>query len=840
MTQKQQLPLPCEWQLCQSNPGQYPSPQALPVDGLDWREAPVPGTVAMAVNAEAPGCWQPGIDYSDFDWWYRCQLPFEEAGATTDKVLLNFEGLATLCTVWLNGEVLLNSQNMFLGQRLDVTDKLQASNELLLQFRSESAELKQKRPRPRWKTKLVRNQQMRWIRSTVLGHVSAWTPPVKVVGPWQGITLERLPLLDANAVRVASQMHDSGPQVTLQGVITLNDNSTNIDHIELLVGDHSYPLSFSRETARLLINDQIAVEGVEHWWPHTHNDQPLYDCRLIIHSATGSVEHALGRLGFKKTEFSLGDDVRFRINDTDIFCRGACWSVSDYLSLSAPREQLQQQLTLARDAGINMLRVGGTMVYESDAFYELCDELGLLVWQDFMFASMDYPLDDETFSANANAEVRYQLQRLSRHVCIASYCGNTDVEAQAAMYGMPAQIHSNDFFDQDIPGHCKALHPGIPYIPSSPTGGAMPFHLGAGVSHYWGVGAYMHQPADTDIARVKFASEGMGLSHIPIDASINQWLDPSTEFPYNSDWIKRIPRDLGAGWDFEENRDFYLTAIFGDNAVELRRQHVQKYIALSRIVSGEVIARVYNQWRKFGSQCGGGLIWFYRDFWPCAGFGLIDSDNQAKPAYYIIKRAWASRIAIINDEGLDGATITINNEKAQALNTKLELQLLRNNGTEVATAEQQISVPGHGQLQVQADAMLGRFFDTAYAYRFGPSQFDAVVCHWQDEASGDCGDAFFFPNGYSLSPNPKTQVSAVATVVSGDCMELTIKASGLLYFSQITVRDFIAEDNYCHIAPGRDKTITLRRSADSGKSFKGQLEALNLEQPVKITMANTP
>ena len=134
-----------------------------------------------------------------------------------------------------------------------------------------------------------------------------------------------------------------------------------------------------------------------------------------------------------------------------------------------------------KEAGINMIRVGGTMVYESDLFYTLCDELGILVWQDFMFASMDYPVDDLEFLDNISQEAGYQLNRLSRHACISIYCGNSDVEAQAAMSGIAKNNWDLPFFDTDLQQICNSLHPSIPYIKSSPTGGALPFHLSEGV-----------------------------------------------------------------------------------------------------------------------------------------------------------------------------------------------------------------------------------------------------------------------------------------------------------------------------------------------------------------------
>src|SRR5205085_4140347 len=132
-----------------------------------------------------------------------------------------------------------------------------------------------------------------------------------------------------------------------------------------------------------------------------------------------------------------------KLNGVSVFCRGACWTCNDIVTLIGTEASLTHDLLLARAAGINMLRVGGTMVYESDRFYQLCDELGIMVWQDFMFANMDYPVDDTGFAANIAAEAKYQLGRLSRHPSVAMYCGSSEIEQQAAMLGMPREFWRN-------------------------------------------------------------------------------------------------------------------------------------------------------------------------------------------------------------------------------------------------------------------------------------------------------------------------------------------------------------------------------------------------------------
>ena len=250
--------------------------------------------------------------------------------------------------------------------------------------------------------------------------------------------------------------------------------------------------------------------------------------------------------------------VQLVVNGRPVFCRGACWTINDFRSLAGDAEALRQALVLARDAGINMLRVGGTMIYESELFYSLCDELGILVWQDFMFANMDYPFADAAFHDEAEREVAHQLGRLQRHPCLAVYCGGSEIEQQAAMLGLPATEWSNAFFSDELPRLCAARHRGIPYFPSTPTEGVLPFHPSTGISHYYGVGAYRRPLEDVKHARVKFTSECLGFSNVPDGEAMEQVFGDARPVPHHPRWKAGVPRDSGAGWDFEDIRDHYL------------------------------------------------------------------------------------------------------------------------------------------------------------------------------------------------------------------------------------------------------------------------------------------
>ncbi|MCF6193192.1 MAG: hypothetical protein L3J46_02530 [Kangiellaceae bacterium] len=827
------------WGLFKSSPDQFCSPTEIEFSTLLTIPAAVPGTVAMSVNGKAPNCWKPELVYDDFDWWYTLVLDSNNSYLSSldfSNTTLCFDGLATLTEVWLNDKLLLKTENMFRSYKVPITT-LKLGDRLSVVFRSTANFLKIKRPRPKWKTKLVDNQQLRWLRTCVLGRSSFWTPPITAIGPWKSIYLQSPRQYVIESCRITTHVNEELPHLSIDIVGTSllpMDSSTDAT---IKINGHKHPLPIIIQDDKFSISEQLDLDGLDLWWPHTHGEPSLYNYEITVGTQDNLINIKSGRIGFKHSQWIADKNTtQIKINGVTIFCRGTCWSLSDYISLSASSGELRQLLTLMRDAGVNMIRVGGTMVYESDEFYGLCDELGILIWQDFMFASMDYPVDNEQFNLNITEEVSQQTSRLSNYSCIAIYCGNTDVEAQSAMYGIDKSQWSNSFFENSIPEILEQFHPGIPYISSSPSGGALPFHLSEGTSHYWGVGAYMLPTSDKNKERVKFASEGMGLSHIPNDKFITENFGKNKLFPYSNDFVYRVPRDLGAGWDFDTIRDFYIEDVFGINARQLKRQNIERYIEMSRVVTGEVISRVFEYWRSEHSSCNGGLIWFNRDFWPCAGFGIFDSDSQPKAAYYQLKRAWANRTVIIENSGLDGANITVVNDKQHQFDGALLINFVKEGKLSDKETRFSINIDGHKKKSFNLDEILGRFIDSGYAYKFGPPIYDILSCKLVDHKDKVVSESFMFREGLELPVHPKESVLIKVKKSSLNSIKITIESDVFLHFVRINAKNYFADENYFHLCPGHTKTITLNKLEDHSDRFRGALEALNLHQSIKIKL----
>jgi beta-mannosidase len=817
------------WQLARAAPDACANPGDLAGAPLEWRDAVVPGTVAAALgdDPERP------VDYDASDWWYRLRFaaPARAPGA---RWRLRFDGLATLADVWLNGEPVLASRNMFVARHADVTRLVADENELVIRFASlERALVVHKRPRPRWRTNLVAQQDLRWFRTTLLGRIPGWTPPVAAVGPWGPVALECVERLELAALRVDARTEGTTGRVKLEARVAMLAGH-RLEEARLRIDGAPHALRVEAgDIAR--VAGEIVIPDAALWWPHTHGAPSRHDCRLELRVDGDWVEIDCGPVGFRALGVDTSDGVvRFTVNGEPVFCRGACWTPLDIARLRSGPAELRAALEAVRDAGANMLRVGGTMTYESADFYRLCDELGILVWQDFMFANMDYPFGDEAFRAEALAEARHQLERLHRHPCIAAYCGGSEIAQQAAMLGQAAGRWSDAFFDERLPALCAELHAGVPYFPSTPWGGALPFHVGSGLAHYYGVGAYRRPIADARAARVKFTPECLAFAQVPDAETTALVLGSSTPPPHHPKWKAGLPRDTGAGWDFEDIRDHYLRELFAVDPVALRSHDLARYYALSRIVPGEIMRRVYAEWRSPATECSGALVWFHRDFVPGAGWGIVDATGRPKAAYWYLKRAWTPRSLHLTDEGLDGLGIHVVNECDRALEATVELEMLQPGGAAPETARQPVTVPARGAVTLGADAMLGYFTDSTWAYRFGPPRHEVVVARLRDADGTVLAEDFHFPAGMGLVKPHGAELRAAARWDGDGRVRVTLSCDRFLQAVSIACDGFAPDDNHFHLAPRVEKQVAFRALGGEGARFKAHFEALNLAVPVTV------
>lgn len=842
------VPLPLRlldsgWEMAAVPANAAADPDALAALDPAWQPATVPGTASAQGRpggASDLAAW-PALD--DRDVWFRCR--FDVAAAQPgQRRSLAFDGIATLAQMWLNGTPLLAaSDNMFHAHLLDADALLvEGSNTLLIRCASVAAALQARRPRPRWRTRLVDQQQLRWIRTSLVGRMPGWTPAAPAIGPWRPVALATHDGARWHTLDVQAALDDAGTgTVRLQGCLELNDARQPTAH--LIVGDTTVSLDIQPlPDGQWHIAGRCTVPSPALWWPHTHGEPALYAVTLTVDDTTGHWRFDVGRTGFRRIALATADDgFALSVNGVPVFCRGACWTPADLLALPGPAPDLRARLLQARDAGMNMLRVGGTMAYESDTFHALCDELGILVWQDWMFANMDYPADDALFAASVETEARQFLQRTALSPSLALLCGNSEVEQQAGMVGADPAIWRSTLFADRLPAIGREMRPDVPYWPSSPAGGVLPFQVDAGVAHYFGVGAYLQPVTDARRSGLRFASECLAFAHIPEPDNLERLTPAGAAPPGHPAWKARVPRDGGAAWDFDDVRDHYLESLFGVQPDLLRRTEPERYMALGRVATGETMLAAFREWRRSGSACAGALVWFLQDLQAGAGWGVVDADGHPKAAWYYLQRAMAPVALFMTDEGLNGLALHAVNDRPQSRAAVLSLCLLRRDGLRVAEGRREIVLPAHGARALRGDDLLGRFTDSTCRYLFGPPGHDLAWAELCDATTGEllACDAYF-PAGHGLPVQPSIGLAVHAGTPQADgTVVLDIRTTAFAQAVRIEAAGFRADRNYFHLPPGGAATVRLR-PLHAVRRPQVLVEALNAAEAVRLPLPAAP
>ena len=817
-----------------------------PADSAAWLSigAAQPAAAALA----AAGLWRQGGPPRRFDadvWWYR--LRFDAEAEHRGAATLGFDGLATLAEVRLNGETILRSRNMFRHHQVDVSGRLrERGNELLLRFDALDAALAQRCTRPRWRTPMVEHAQLRWQRTTLLGRTPGWSPPAAPVGPWQPVWL---------AAHGGPASNDPTPRPTglrLHSAVTGNSGRLDVTvrwaglppqrlRAQLARGARLWQcvLTASSDGAW---QGSIEVQPVDRWWPHTHGEPALYALRLVVEPEAGvPATLALGQVGFRSIAVDRGSDgegFAIVVNDAPVFCRGACWTPLDSLRLHATPAQYQRVFERVRAAGMNMLRVGGTMVYESDAFLDACDAAGILLWQDLMFAGMDYPADDAEFAAEVDSEVAQQLARLQARPALASVCGNSEVAQQAAMSGAPRGLWSPALFHQQLPARVAELLPGAAYWPSSAHGGAFPFQPAAGTTSYYGVGAYRRALDDAATSGLRFASECLGFANIPDAAALDRLAGRegggAALQPHQPAWKARVPRDLGAGWDFDDVRDHYVERLFGVRADALRASDPARSLALGRAASGIAMAAAFTRWRSANSACGGALVWFLRDLWPGAGWGLLDDEAQPKAAFHALARVLQPLHLGVTDDGLNGLHLQLVNETAAAVDGAVEIALYRHGDTLLARERRPLTLAPRSTAQHALLDWLPGFMDLNWAYRFGPPATDLLVATLFDGDGRVLCETLHAASTAAMAQPAEIGLAADALVQPDGSVRVQVCSRAAAWGVHFEAHGWRADDEFFDLAPGAERGVVFTPVAGSRASWRATVNALNARSPVAI------
>lgn len=798
-----------EWQVLSSVPGEIGAPTGLPERAdVRWLPAQVPGTAAEAFSA-IHGPRALDEDYDALDWWFRCSLPVGH----DVRCILQIGGLATLADVWLNDDLVLHSENMFLAHDVPV-DLRPRGGWLTIRCASPTSWLQKRRPRPRWKCRDLTHPGYRWLRTSLIGRTTGGVPAPAPVGPWRPISLHHAGSAHVieRSIQVDTDLQQQRGTVTVTALV--GGDRADAGSWRLSVGDDTSSARAEVHDGGTRVHATVNVEDVKLWWPATHGEQPLYP--VALHSDASSIP--LGSVGFRTVSVDRSDGAfTLAVNDVPFFARGATWTPPHPAAPHTSREELETRLHQWRAANLNIVRVAGIGTYESSDFADLCDRLGILVWQDGMFAFYDIP-QDPLYREEVRAEIRQMLLGWQGRPSLAVVCGASENEQQAEYLGLDPSHWRTAVTEEDFPTLVDEIVPGTVYARTTPDGSPLPSQVDCGPTHYFGVGGYLRPLEDARRARVRFASECLPFATPPEPTDEPARAQILAGMGHSPPWKRAIHRDSGTAWDLEDVRNWYTSALFGTDIDEVRRYDPTRALDLARATSAAVFEATLAEWRRPGSTCRGAIVFQGHDSIFGAGLGLVDADGRPKATWWVMRRLMQPVVVVLTDEGVNGLGLHVSNDGRTTFTGEVSLALVADGQHIVETATAPVSAPAGEGVTIDTGLLFGGFRDLSWAHRFGPPAFDVVAATLTGDDGTVVSQAHFIPQPVKAR-TPERDVGIRCSIRQGtDRWSLTLTTERFAQWVAIEAEGWDVEDSWFHLLPGEARELTMTPLAEISQS----------------------
>jgi beta-mannosidase len=637
------------------------------------------------------------------DWVYSRSFDVTPKFLAHDRLLLQCDGLDTLATVKLNGKRLGRADNMFRRWEFDVAKHLRpGANTLTVTFTSPVNEGLRRNRAHRLDSVNDNNLGGNHIRKEQCNFGWDWGPICPTVGIWRPIRLvafntARLSEIDTRQTHTRNRVDlsvdvtvETAGRTALSAVVTLRDGKT-------VISEDSVPLRRGRGRLAMM------VKNPKLWWPNGMGDQPLYTLEVRLLDAEGNcIDTRSQRIGLRTIRCVQEDDqwgrsFYFEVNGQPFFAKGGNWIPADVFANRVTPERYADLLTSCADANMNMLRVWGGGIYEQDVFYDLCDELGLVIWQDFMYACAAYPTDEPEFFANGIAEAQENVKRLRHHPCIGFYCGNNEVEMCGLVKDdIPYRMLWKDykaFFDKALAKVVRQLHPEISYIPSSqysPTGDRrFSSNPACGDAHVWNVW-HLKEPFEwyrTSLHR--FCSE-YGFQSFPEPRTLAT-IAEAEDLNLTSRVMEHHQRSgIGNSLIMHYMLSWFRMPVGFENTVWL-----------SQIQQGLAIKYAVEHWRRHMPRCMGSLYWQINDTWQGPTWASLDYFGRWKALHYMA-RAFYNPLLVTGLEDLDKRTVElhVSNTSAEATQSTVQWTLTTAAGETVDSGKRPVRAKAGGNTRV--------------------------------------------------------------------------------------------------------------------------------------------
>ncbi len=640
------------------------------IDSAHWQTTSVPCSIFNSLIA-AGQIKQADINahpenfswVSERPWIYRKIFDAPTELLNCDRVDLVFDGLDTIASIWLNNKLIGRTNNMFTPFRFDVTPFLKPrNNSLLVKFE----------PAIQYAGKLMnrytsfsesdfRNPYRVYIRKAQYQFGWDFCPALPGCGIWRPVRLEgtkKARLADLHIRTIGCNQHYADIKVAIKlDTVTRKEFLCKLT-LSCLDKTIEHNLTFSPgECSQSTV---IRIERPFLWWPAGYGRQHLYLLGLKLLSGDEIIDQAQKRFGIRTVKLNRssdepyprakrrdGEKFQFEVNGQPIFAKGANWVPASIFAGSVTSGDYHKLLLAAAESNINMLRIWGGGYYEAGEFYELCDQLGIMVWQDFMFACAYYP-DRQWFLTEVKNEATAIIKQLRNHPCLALWCGNNEIDwmHSTGKLGKGRKFYGKAIYHQLLPRLVADLDPDTDYIPTTPLGQRDKLKINQPLTtHQWDVWSG-HQPIRQYLCPPQniptFVTE-FGLQSLPRMETIKN-LCPPDQLRIGSFLIEKHNYQL----DGNSRLYRYVGDLFG------AAENLEQFAYLSQITQARAVKAYVEHLRAHNSKNNGVLFWQFNDCCPAISWSAIDYRKRPKALYYYAKRFF-SKLLIAAVPELDKA-----------------------------------------------------------------------------------------------------------------------------------------------------------------------------------------
>ncbi|MBO2525431.1 MAG: beta-mannosidase [Bacteroidetes bacterium] len=805
-----------------------------------WYPAFVPGYIHTDLidNKLIPnpfyGCNEDSVQWvSDSCWVYRLLFDGTNIDPNQHPELV-FEGVTGYAEFYLNGEPLLNQEgqnytdNSYRTWRFllpaNVKDK---DNELIVKFLPSSKIIKE---RSRQLPYILPDERV-FLRNPPYQAGWDWGPKMVTCGlskiiylnQWKDFTISNLHIRQNHLCEEEAHL-----LVSFDILCDIDDKAT----IKYMVNDKIFKTVRGAEINPNTdkFSTELTIKHPKLWYPNGMGEQNLYKIAVVVEKGSQS-KRLEANIGLRNIELniaadSIGRAFEFLVNDQPVFMKGVNWIPADFFPTRIKEEQYRWLLQSCKDANMNMIRVWGGGIYEPDIFYDICDELGILVWQDFMYSCALYP-GDSIFMHNAEVEAREQVSRLRNHPCLAIWCGNNEVKNGWEDWGWQAnykpkhrtEIESDmhTLFDTLLAEIVTENDPYRPYVTSSPLWGwGHPECCTQGDSHYWGVwwGELPFEMWEEKTGR--FMSE-YGFQSYPSMATIVSFTNDK-ERNLNSAAMKNHQKHARGVQIINKALDqyFYIPEKFTD------------YVYLSQLVQAYGIGQAIEVHRRKQPHCMGTLYWQLNDCWPVASWSSIDYYGRWKALQYEAKRQFEP--IILTTAPLQGNELPIYaiNDSAKTIQASLQICLCNFDGSITDSVYiDSISLPGRSAVEISRYSPAKKIKINKLTKQYLHLKlFDA-----KGRLLAQKVYFYLYPKQMEFQPKGiSTQVQRLNAGTKEEQYIFTLSAEQIKYGVAITTNlNGRFSDNYFTLLPGEEKQVIFTPATPAKVQMKYNVKSFGKE-----------